>query len=71
MAADCPHLLQFDANTCCCWLLLPLTLLPLSQLLVVLLLSLKPLMCSKWDVVKHHTVPYSMRDIVQQADVSL
>ena len=26
---------------------------------------------SKWAVVKHHTVPYSMCDIVHQADASL
>jgi len=67
-------MLHYDAKMRC-WLLLPLAPLlvppllvpplPLSHLLVLLLLSLKLLMCLKWVVVKHHTMPYSMCDIVQ------
>ncbi len=58
-----------------CWLLLLLSLLLLLLLLVSLLqmplllwllsLSLPLLMWLTWAVVKHHTVPYSMCDIVQ------
>jgi len=61
-----------------CWLLLPLalllvSLLPLSLLPMLLLLSLSLTMLMRltWAVIKHHTVPYSMCDIMHQADASL
>jgi len=54
-----------------CCLLLLLSLLPLSLLLRLLLLSLTLLVWLTWAVVRHCTVPYSMYNIVHQADASL